>query len=298
MIWREFRFYKPCSSLLPYVRYYWMLDSVNPFCIYTFPIGCTQIIFHKKTPLYVPELKTWQYKLTVSGQTNFSSHLSAPDNIRMIVIVFRPHAMSAFLGVSSRLFYNKELDGSDLGNKELNELAARLYYSDSDDAYIKHIEEWLLKQLSDNVFDVPGKRAGTTELNMRRAEFALNLIYANPNVSIAELSSKCCLSRKQFERIFSLIVGINPKEYARIVRFQKVLAIMQQHLNPEIRLNNRAITLNNGKTGDVCLAGLAYWAGYSDQSHMIREFRALSRYTPADILKKAIPYSDLFTEPV
>ncbi len=34
----------PREELRPYVRYYWML--------LTFPIGCRQIIFHRKTEIY------------------------------------------------------------------------------------------------------------------------------------------------------------------------------------------------------------------------------------------------------
>ena len=45
---------------MSYVRYYWALESDEPFSVLTFPIGCPQIIFHKKTPLYIPELHNSQ----------------------------------------------------------------------------------------------------------------------------------------------------------------------------------------------------------------------------------------------
>jgi len=88
------------------------------------------------------------------------------------------------------------------------------------------------------------------------------------------------LSKKQFEREFNTLVGMNPKEYIRIVRFQKALALLQQ------------------KKNDINHVQIAYASGYADQSHYIREFKRLSRYTPQSLLKISEPYSDLFTIPV
>lgn len=64
-------------------------------------------------------------------------------------------------------------------------------------------------------------------------------------------------------------VGMNPKEYARIVRFQKSLKLMQN------------------QTENISQTQIAYQCGYSDQSHFIREFRELSRYTPLSLIKYA-----------
>ena len=104
MIQEEFKFYKPCKLLQPYIRYYWAFKSNRPLDAFTYPIGCSQIIFHKQAPLYIPELNVTQDKLTVSGQVNFSSHLYADGNTEMIVVVFHPHAMSMFLNIPTSLF--------------------------------------------------------------------------------------------------------------------------------------------------------------------------------------------------
>ncbi|MBO5784767.1 MAG: AraC family transcriptional regulator, partial [Bacteroidaceae bacterium] len=117
MIQEEFKFYKPCKLLQPYVRYYWVFSSNQMLKTYTFPIGCPQIIFHKRTPLYVPELDTTQHKLTISGQVNFSSHLQADDDIEMIVVVFYPHTINMFLDTPASSFYNKEVSGYDIEDK-------------------------------------------------------------------------------------------------------------------------------------------------------------------------------------
>ena len=70
------------------MRYYWVLNSDEPFSILTFPIGCPQIIFHKKSPLYLPELDTYQSQFTISGQVNFPAHIQSDGGLEMIVAFF------------------------------------------------------------------------------------------------------------------------------------------------------------------------------------------------------------------
>lgn len=284
------RFYKPCTALQLYVRYYWVFRSRRQTSVFTFPIGCPQIIFHRRMPLYIPETDTSQYRMTVSGQVNFSSHVCAEGDTDMAVVVLRPHAMSAFLGVPSSLFYNREADGEELENRELNRLSARISGDDDDDICIRQIEDVLLRLLTEYMScSGHGRRACTAELNLRRAEAATRMLLDNPATAVSELASHCCLCRKQFERMFMSLVGINPKEYARIVRFQKALALMQKVCSAA-SINPHTISINYTRQ--------AYESGYADQSHMIREFRNLCGLTPVELMRTTVPYSDLFTSPV
>ena len=262
MIQEEFDFYRPCKLLQPYVRYYWVFKSNQFLNTLTYPIGCPQIIFHKQTPLYIPELNVTQHKLTISGQVNFSSHLYADGNTEMIVVVFQPHAMSMFLNIPTSLFYNREVSGYDIENKSLNELATRIFDCENNSICISY-------------------NLANTTYKVKRIDAAIQRIYITPQISVNELSSIACLSKKQFERLFHSFVGINPKEYTRIVRFQKALAQMQHQAGKEINQ-----------------AQIAYASGYADQSHFIREFKKFCGYTPVSLLKVSNPYSDLFTNPV
>ncbi|HBY16317.1 MAG TPA: hypothetical protein DEG90_04185 [Porphyromonadaceae bacterium] len=69
------KIYQPRAELRSYVRYYWALESDEPFSVLTFPIGCPQIIFHKKSPLYIPELDKKQSQFTIECRCrgNFAS---------------------------------------------------------------------------------------------------------------------------------------------------------------------------------------------------------------------------------
>lgn len=88
----------------------------------------TDYLPQEKT-LYIPEFCVTQDRLTISGQVNFSSHLRSEGDLDMIVVVFHPHAMSAFLNVPTSLFYNIETSGYNLEDRSLNELTEQIFDS-------------------------------------------------------------------------------------------------------------------------------------------------------------------------
>lgn len=79
-------------------------------------------------------------------------------------------------------------------------------------------------------------------------------------------------SHRQFVALFRRAVGLAPKVYARVLRFQSVLH--QAH----------ALALTQEP---VHWAGLAQDAGFSDQAHFNREFRAMAGVTPEGYRKQA-----------
>ncbi len=273
MIQEEFCFYRPSELLQRYVRYYWVFKSYKLLNTLTFPIGCTQLIFHKQEPLYIPELNSFQKKVTVSGQVNFSSHLFSGGNLEMIVVVFYPHASSLFLNFPASHIYNKEVSGDSIGNKSFNELVNRVSDCEDINLCLKYIDDWLLSRISCVSKNVLYK--------IGRVEASLKQLFIVPQLSVTKLADNACLSKRQFEREFNTYVGMNPKEYARIVRFQKALYHIQKK-----------------SSNDFDAIETAYLCGYTDQSHFIREFKRISGFTPGYLLKNSETYSDLFTNPV
>jgi transcriptional regulator GlxA family with amidase domain len=73
---------------------------------------------------------------------------------------------------------------------------------------------------------------------------------------VAQLVEIASLSRRQLERQFRDAVGITPKQVCRVVRFQHVLA----------KLRN----------GQLHRAALAAELGFTDQSHLRRDFMAMT----------------------
>lgn len=255
----------PKNELCPYVRYYWVLESDEPFSVLTFPIGCPQMIFHRRMPLFIPELSSRQDKFTISGQVNFPAHIASDGDTEMIVAVFYPHTIGMFIDTPPSAFYNKEISGYDIGNKQLNLLAARIFDCADSDTAISLIEQWLTARIAPS-------------LNIEKIGTSLSALLRSPSTSVDNLAGIACLSKKQYGRLFREYVRMNPKEYGRIARFQRALRMMQ--------------------LGSRDYVGIAYASGYSDQSHFIRDCRQFSGMTPKQLAEHQTPYSDLYTVPV
>lgn len=81
------------------------------------------------------------------------------------------------------------------------------------------------------------------------------------------LAHQAGLSVRNFQRMFWQQIGLSPKLYARIVRFESALKIK---------------VLFPGKSWTTVAHGL----GYHDQMHMIHDFEKLSGETPTGILEQ------------
>jgi len=93
-----------------------------------------------------------------------------------------------------------------------------------------------------------------------------------PNThSIADVGDEVGFSLRRFIEIFDNEVGLTPKLYCRIQRFQYA-----------IRLAHRS--------DEVDWADLAATAGYYDQSYMIRDFQEFSGMSPRAYLKQRGPH--------
>jgi AraC-like DNA-binding protein len=99
---------------------------------------------------------------------------------------------------------------------------------------------------------------------------AREILCAQGCVRVDDVAHKSCLSVRQFERNFSEKVGIRPKLYARIVRFEA--AIERRAADP---------------TGNWTT--IAHELGYHDQMHMIHDFHLLSGENPTVLVKQLEP---------
>lgn len=259
-------FHRPSVRLQPFIRYYWILNTNESHDALTFPIGCPQLIFHRKTRFYIPELVAEQARFSISGQINFPARVQSSGDVETIVVVFCPHAIGTMFNIPVSSFYNQEIDGYALGDKSLNILADEVLDADDSTEAIKLIEQWLLLRLAESGL-----------YNFKRVGASLKHLFLDNAISVESMAQLACLSRKQFERVFFNAVGMKPKEYSNVARFQKSLWLMQ-----------------NGKRD---FADIAYSCGYSDQSHFIRECRRYSGTTPAELQKTQPVYSDLFASP-
>lgn len=87
------------------------------------------------------------------------------------------------------------------------------------------------------------------------------------STSVAELSARTGRPLRQLQRWFRQHIGIAPRTYLRLLRFQDTFAALQ--------------------SGGGALADHAATRGYADQAHMAREFRALAGLPATPARKRA-----------
>jgi len=97
---------------------------------------------------------------------------------------------------------------------------------------------------------------------------ALEIFGKNPaGPRVREAAKYLGLSQRRFIQVFKTEVGMTPKLFSRIQRFQQTRTLIQQNPLPH-------------------WAALALDLGYFDQSHLIREFLEFSGLSPTDYLNR------------
>jgi AraC-like DNA-binding protein len=96
---------------------------------------------------------------------------------------------------------------------------------------------------------------------------ALAAIEDNPSIRMADIRDLVGMSTKRLIALFRAEVGLSPKAYARIRRFQAALRL-----------------LGTGTSG----ARIAAEVGYFDQAHFVREFRSFTGMTPTQYAEQRI----------
>jgi AraC-like DNA-binding protein len=145
---------------------------------------------------------------------------------------------------------NRDLALDCLWNSSANELRERLLASGSIDDMFSLTQGFLMRQAVRRLELHPG------------VTFALHSFCVRPHrTSVASVLDRLGLSHRRFVQLFHDQVGLAPKSFCRVQRFQRVL-----------RQVHRASSID---WADVALS-----CGYYDQAHFIHDFQDFSGFTP------------------
>lgn len=108
----------------------------------------------------------------------------------------------------------------------------------------------------------------------QHAAIAIAIAQLERGVPVANVASRLGFSHRRLIQSFDAAVGLTPKAFARVCRFQRVLSQSRASEAPD-------------------WAALAARGGYCDQSHLIREFIAFSGLPPSLLLRSsAVPVKE------
>ncbi|MGZ4889401.1 MAG: DUF6597 domain-containing transcriptional factor [Candidatus Angelobacter sp.] len=172
----------------------------------------------------------------------------------VIGVHFKPGGAFPFFKMPASELHNLHVSLQDLWGHEAGLLRQRLLEAQTPETKFQVLEECLLAQ-------------AFRPLERHRAvDFALGLfrnIHTAP--AIAEVADLIGISSRRFIQLFSNEVGLTPKLFSRVRRFQKVLQ--------EIRTGS-----------DLSWVDMAASCGYFDQAHFIHDFKAFSGINPTAYL--------------
>ncbi|WP_029906614.1 helix-turn-helix domain-containing protein [Prevotella sp. 10(H)] len=253
----NFQVIEPSPLLAPYVKQYWFLslEDAQISSQRLIPFGHTMLTIHRNR-----QTGTNNTISCFSGQGMQYIDLSYSGNVDFISIVFQPAGAMAFFYIPIYELCNSYIEIDALSDSEVTELKDQLIETADNDTCIRIIEDFLLKRLY-----------RFTNHHHRLSAVIKSIDSGESNMS--NLAQTACLGYKQFSRLFKEYIGINPNDFIRIVRFQKAASLIQT-------------------CADIALMQLAIETGYTDKSHLIREFKTFTGYTPREYLSLCDPYSD------
>lgn len=99
--------------------------------------------------------------------------------------------------------------------------------------------------------------------------------HSKGQISVEALSKECHMSRRTMERVFKENVGIPPKEFIRIARFQEVLRRLRE-------MNTATGATPSGPPRESLLR-IAFELGYHDHAHLTNEFKLYAGILPSEL---------------
>jgi AraC-like DNA-binding protein len=176
-----------------------------------------------------------------------------------IQIDLTPLAARALLGVPMVELTNRVVDLDDVVGPRADQLVDRLYDAGSWE------ERFLLLDAT------LGRRFGESEPPHPALVHAWSrLSESHGRMEIGDLCREVGWSRRYLTTRFREEIGLAPKTLARVLRFQRVAALLARGAGPRF-------------------AEIAYECGYYDQAHLNRDFREFAGTTPGDYVGRLLP---------
>lgn len=186
----------------------------------------------------------------ISGPHSGFSVIDTASQTSVIGVHFKPGGAFPFLGFPARELHNQVVSSDEIWGIAALDLRDQLLEAETPEARFLILEKFLLTRAGDSLALHPA------------VAFALQHFQGvSQTQKISDVTGELGLSSRRFIQVFREQVGMTPKVFCRIVRFQEVLRLI-------------------GKRQNVDWTDIALACGYYDQAHFIHDFRAFSGLNP------------------
>lgn len=185
----------------------------------------------------------------------------------MIGIRFRPGGAYPFFRFPISELSDSVIDLDLIWGRLVDEIRDQLLEIQTPEGRFLRLEAFLLRHVQRKL-----------EAN-RLIAFAVHQLQQSPQfLAIRDLANTIGITQKHLISQFEKVVGLRPKTFARISKFQKVLTLIEQQEKVE-------------------WSAIAYDCGYYDQAHFIKEFHTFSGINPSAYLTQRGEYMNYLPLP-
>jgi AraC-like DNA-binding protein len=257
----RYRYLLPSEHLKEYVDYYFIIEKEpgeHALPVDVLPAPQAEMVF-----TYGDERSSYSVigdseehlssDYAVSGFFTQKASYRNTGKLGVIMVGFKPWGIQPFIDFSISELTNQNLDIKDVYPARLRTMEDEIRTVRTDEARISITERFLAGIL----------RPCKPDLLINASVKQISLSHGQ--IPIHELAKTFHLCEKQFKRRFIRTVGITPKLFSRLVRYQYILGLM----------DNR----------QVKLLDIAIRTGFYDESHFIKEFEDFTHTSPGSYLK-------------
>jgi AraC-like DNA-binding protein len=265
----EYAEFTPTPSLRGMIRCYWVLrgepgdaGTADP----ALPDGSPELIFNLADPfehIAADGAVTRQPRQFLVGQITRPIAVRPTGRVRLVAVRFEAHG-AAMLHDDLQRLTDRWIDAGELRDGVLRDVAPALAAATTPEREVAVLDASFAGFV--RVLARPDARVAAAVRRIRDTHGSARL---------DALAVELALTPRTLQRLFAKQVGISPKLLARIVRFQRVFAA--------------------SRDGAGALARVAIECGYSDQSHLVRDFRDFAGAPPAALLAALPEFTAFFT---
>jgi AraC-like DNA-binding protein len=252
----------PRPPLCDFVEYLWLLSDAPAHAKERIvPSGTLELVINLREDairIYdrtrTDECKTFP-GMVVSGAYSDFFVIDTAEHALMMGVHFKPGGAFPFLRVRVEELSDRHVEVQSLWGIRARELREQLCAALTHEHRFRLLETALLERARG-----PLKHRGAVQVALDRFE--------NEGARIGDVAASVGLSHRHFIELFRAEVGMTPKTFCRVRRFQRALTMVRRSQSPD-------------------WAKLATRCGYFDQSHLIREFLAFSGFAPSEFVRRA-----------
>lgn len=242
----------PIKPLQDYIRYFWILedftDNTTNKKFKIIPDGLPALVFQNEPNLFFGKDGNAMPQLFLYGQSTKYTEHRVTGSFQIMGVYLQPTALKTLFNIDAFELNNQNVSLEFLIDEPI---LAQLVDATSVNEKIDILTLFFLHLVQKSRYG-DGK-----------AEFASTLLQKAK--SLKEIQVEMNISERSLERMIKQYVGVSPKLFSRIIRFQSGLKTLRQ-------------------TDFKNFTELAYLAEYFDQSHYIKEFKEFTGTNPTNFV--------------